>query len=236
MQLQASALYRHTPSGRIAARNEPGAPPAPRLFVGLTREGILWRLRDDLPDDVVRELARLAGAERPPVRPRADPERLPALLACLAADAPVGAIWRGPALRFPERLPEAGGDVRLLGSEVGGDVRLLGPGDGELVAEFEGVASGLAARLPAAAVLEGGRVVALCYAATLPGPAREAGVETLPGFRGRGLGSRAVAAWARAVRAGGTIPLYSTSWSNRSSRALARRLGLLAYGSDLHVG
>ena len=31
-------------------------------------------------------------------------------------------------------------------------------------------------------------------------------------------------------------PLYSTSWDNEASRAVARRLGLLLIGEDWHLG
>jgi hypothetical protein len=45
-----------------------------------------------------------------------------------------------------------------------------------------------------------------------------------------------VAAWANAIRAGGRIPLYGTAWSNASSRAVARKLGLVMYGEDFRLG
>jgi hypothetical protein len=41
--------------------------------------------------------------------------------------------------------------------------------------------------------------------------------------------------WARAVRALGAEPLYSTSWQNAASRAVARKLGLVLYGTDLSI-
>jgi hypothetical protein len=44
-----------------------------------------------------------------------------------------------------------------------------------------------------------------------------------------------VAAWADAVRATGVVPLYSTAWKYQASRAVARRLGLVQFGADLHV-
>jgi predicted GNAT family acetyltransferase len=63
----------------------------------------------------------------------------------------------------------------------------------------------------------------------------EGGVETLPSHRGRGLAAEVVAAWAAAVRADGRIPLYSTSFGNRASQAVARKPGLIRYGTDLHL-
>ena len=56
--------------------------------------------------------------------------------------------------------------------------------------------------------------------------AAEAGVETAEAYPGQKLAPRVVAAWARAVADRGCIPLYSTSWDNEISRAVARKLGL----------
>ena len=44
-----------------------------------------------------------------------------------------------------------------------------------------------------------------------------------------------VIAWARAVQAIGATPLYSTSWENAASQAVARSLQLEMFGSDFHV-
>ena len=88
---------------------------------------------------------------------------------------------------------------------------------------------------PCVAVVRGGAAVALCHSSRRSGVAAEAGVETLSAFRGRGYGAAVVAAWARAVRRESLLPLYSTSWDNAASRALARRLGLVPYAEDWHV-
>jgi hypothetical protein len=32
----------------------------------------------------------------------------------------------------------------------------------------------------------------------------------------------------------GSLPLYSASWTNRASISVARKLGLVLYGEDVH--
>lgn len=93
----------------------------------------------------------------------------------------------------------------------------------------------VSAGVPMTAALEGGRAVAVCCSVRVTPQAHEAGVETHPDFRRRGHAARAVSAWARAVREIDRMPLYSTSWDNAASRALAGKLGLIRYGGDLHI-
>jgi predicted GNAT family acetyltransferase len=86
-----------------------------------------------------------------------------------------------------------------------------------------------------AAVVVGGRAVSVCGSVRISDRADEAGVETHPDFRGRGHALAAVWAWAQAVRNSGRVPLYSTSWSNMQSRRVAEKLGLVQYGTVVHV-
>ncbi len=88
-----------------------------------------------------------------------------------------------------------------------------------------------AGRSPVLAIVEAGYPVSVCFCARRSEVAAEAGLETAEAFRGRGFGSRVTAAWALAVRATGRVPLYSTSWTNEASLAVARKLGLAAYAS-----
>ena len=90
-------------------------------------------------------------------------------------------------------------------------------------------------RTPIVALVEEGYPTSVCFCARRSDIAAEAGLETAVGFRGRGLGSRVAAAWALEVRASGRVPLYSTSWSNGASLAVARKLGLLAYASQWRI-
>ncbi len=222
MQRQVRALFVHDADGRITATRD-GEPP-PRLFLGLTRHGNLWRFRADLDPERVRRLARLAAAEPAPTQLDALPERHAAWVAQLAADAPLEATFHGAAFRFPETVPD------LEGAEE------LAPGDRDRIAEeFPELAARLSGCLPCFVCTEGGRVVSACWSAARRSPAIEAGVATLPGFRGRGLATRATATWARSVRARGEAPLYSTALSNRAALGVARRLGLIRYGTDLHM-
>jgi RimJ/RimL family protein N-acetyltransferase len=80
-----------------------------------------------------------------------------------------------------------------------------------------------------------GQAVAICCSVRTTGAAHEAGVETAAAYRGRGYAAQVVAAWARAVRELDRVPLYSTSWENEASQAVARKLALIHFGSDLHI-
>ncbi|HRV96047.1 MAG TPA: GNAT family N-acetyltransferase, partial [Anaerolineae bacterium] len=85
---------------------------------------------------------------------------------------------------------------------------------------------------PCAAIIENDQIVSLCWSSRLSALAAEAGVETLPEFRGRGYASAVVAGWAKAVQQSGRRPLYSTSWDNVASQNVAKKLGLVFYGED----
>ena len=88
---------------------------------------------------------------------------------------------------------------------------------------------------PVYAVVQDGHAVTVCFSSRIPSVADEAGVNTLADYRGRGYAAAAVASWANAIRALGRIPLYSTSWDNIASQAVARKLGLVMYGDDLSL-
>lgn len=228
MALQARTLFVHDAAGRIVAVNELVPTPAPRLFLGRTRHGNLWRFRADLPDAATRRLGALLAEEPSTGDPDLDPVGLPSVLAQLGAEP--DSVWRGPAWRFLDPLPPC---PSRPGSEP---ARLLGAEEGALgAAHFPWLTVELADLLPCAAAIRDGQVVSLCFVARGSTEAAEAGVETAEPFRGRGLAPEVVVAWAAEVRRGGREPLYSTSRDNAASRRVAEKLGLIPYGSDLSI-
>lgn len=125
----------------------------------------------------------------------------------------------GPAFKFPDEITPPQGTVFI------DDIGLLNH-------HFTGwTEDEIPERTPIVAIVENGHAVSVCCCSRLSDVAAEAGLETAEAYRGRGLGPRVTAAWALAVRATGRIPLYSTSWSNDASLAVARKLGLEVYAS-----
>ena len=88
---------------------------------------------------------------------------------------------------------------------------------------------------PFLVIIEENKAVSVCRSVRITSQAHEAGVETLPGFRGKGYAADVVAEWASFVRSRGALPLYSTSWDNIASQAVARKLQLVSYGEDFHI-
>ncbi len=228
LQLQANALFTHDGRGRIRDVNEPDGDRAPRFFFARSKEGNIWRCRDDVADETVRTLDALAAEE--PIRDdlRAEPRNLDAFLAALRVDYESASIESGPAYYFPNELPRPA-NVRLI---TRADLHLLRV----MVRDLDDTSRHFEEREPRMAIIEDNHVVSLCYSARLTDHAAGAGVETLDAYRGRGYAPAVVAAWARAIRTTGRIPLYSTSWDNLASQAVARRLRLVQYGTDLSLG
>ena len=230
MQIHVSALYRQDDRHRLVAVNEPGDPrpddpPAPRLFLGRTRAGHVWRFRHDLPESLIAELEVVLSTEPIADDPSQPPQCLATLHATLAQDAPLGGVWSGPAWRFPDAIPASEHEVIPVTSANDDLVRPV----------FPMLANELPWRQPCLAIVADGCLASLCYSARNTPVAAEAGVDTLEEFRGRGYAPAVAAAWGQAVRAEGRIPLYSTSWDNLASRSVARKLGLVLYGADLSI-
>ena len=176
--------------------------------------GCAWAVHRDLDREIAGELDRLARDE-PPISDLGTPpvhaERYVSLVG--------GELSSGPAFTFPGRLPPLGETDTI------DDMR-------QLEYHFTGwTADEIPDASPIVAVVEDGRAVSVCFCARRADFAAEAGLETAPAFRGRGFAPRVAAAWAMAMRESGRTPLYSTSWTNEASLAVARKLGLIPYAA-----
>lgn len=109
LRLHVAALFSLDERGRLARVNEPDGGPAPRLFLGRTREGDAWWFRHDVPEDVVLELRAVAPDSSLDAAPYA---------AILARHAPVQSVWMGPAFEVPSRIPWGEGAVRITHANV----------------------------------------------------------------------------------------------------------------------
>ena len=105
-----------------------------------------------------------------------------------------------------------------------------------LMGGFDEMIDEVQAWQPFFALIQDGRAVSVCRSARITAAAHEAGVESLPGFRGRGYAVKVTEAWAHEVQSLGRLPLYSTSWDNAASQAVARKLKLEFIGSDYEIG
>jgi hypothetical protein len=230
LRRQTSVLFDIDARDRLTGVNAPDGDPAPRLYLarGLGANG-LW-FRSDVPETVVaacREIAdRLPSWHGTP----SDAALFAPLMAALGVRQPTADEDLGPAYRFPDR------HATLPASPPGVEIRSIDDRHSSLLDRyFPYTREILGARRPVVGAVVDGSVVAACYSARRREFACEAGVSTEEQFRGRGLAPLVVGAWAGEVARLGAQPLYSTWWANVSSRAVAAKLGLIAYAETLSI-
>ncbi|MBC9933190.1 GNAT family N-acetyltransferase [Chitinophaga qingshengii] len=214
LQLHAAVLFTYDTNGSMLQANEPWADkgPAPLFFLGQSVTGMYIRqYRYDVPETIVQQLETLAVTIT---------DALP-YQQLLQTDKTEG----GPAFLVPENFTAVIPGIPLSTAHA----PLLGP-------EFAWLLPELGTVQPCAGVVINGQVVSVCRSVRISAEAHEAGIETLPSFRGQGYAAAALACWAALVRDTGALPLYSTSWQNQASRSVARKAGLIHYGSTLSVG
>ena len=214
-------------AGRIVSTREPEGVSGPLFILVRGLNSCAWAIRADVPDDVAVKLDRLAQDETPATDFRHAPvnaERYVALLRDRIEPVSEAKIREsgGPAFEFPVSLVAQPENVIAIEDE-----QLLEP-------NFRGWVPGEihAGRSPLLAIVENDHPVSICFCARRSEVAAEAGVETTETHRGRGLAARVTAAWALTIRASGRVPLYSTSWTNHASLAVARKLNLRPYASS----
>ena len=218
LKRRVATLFVTDGDGALVRQNEFDGGPPPRLYLGRTADGAVCRFRSGLSARYIDPIRRLVARE-PTGQLTPYPRYARQLTELLSEDGPPS-VWAGPAYRFGS-LPEVSGLLVVTPEHAD----LLVEGFSDLIPELHLIQPCIVKRVR-------GSVVSACWSSRRSADFAEAGVHTLPDHWNRGYASAACAGWANAVRAAGLAPLYSTSWDNAASRALAARLGLSQYGVD----
>lgn len=223
--MHVEAEFVHDSNQRMLRVNVPQSGTAPRFFLGQTPSGVIRRYRYDV-DDVVRDQLEAASASARIGEFKLDaPLDLAPFVEILARSAPIEYASVGLAFSWPTAF-EAGHDTRVLQTAL--DAEVLRPLLPDWIPDVRD-------SQPFVARLVGEAAVAACCSVRITREAHEAGVETVPEYRGQRHAAAVVATWASLVRERGLNPIYSTLWQNTASQAVARKLGLTLIGRDLHV-
>jgi rhodanese-related sulfurtransferase len=217
-RLQLETLFVLDDNGRIRATREPHPARGPAFSLIRDNRVCVWAVNARVPSEVTRQLIALARSE-PPATALTDPPRHAEAYVTLLG----GRVDSGPVFTFPMASP-ANDDVVTITALS------------ELEPHFRGwTVDEIPERSPILGIPVDGHIVSVCFSARRSKLAAEAGVETAIGYRRRGFGSRVTASWARLIRESGRLPLYSTSWNNTASLALASTLGLSVCATDWSV-
>jgi GNAT superfamily N-acetyltransferase len=221
-RLHVESAFELDARGRTVRVREPEDVPQahPRFYLVRTGQGNVALVSAGLPQPVAERLLELV-AEEPPLGGtlEAPPVHREEYIEALREDGPIGLEYAGPAFVLPDGIVAPSGPVRIAAENAG-----------LLERHFAWAREHLERRQPVWVAVEDGAAVAICHCARVPGPAIEAGVETVEAYRGRGLATGVVAAWAAELRSRRVVPLYSTSWGSTASRRIAARLGGELYG------
>ena len=217
-ELQLATLYETDATGRLTTTREPAKQPAPLFALIRSTTAVAYGIRADVPDTLADELSALARDEAPVRDLREQPKHVDRYRSLGTTES------FGPAFEFPDAVA-APSDIVVVDDELALNVNFRGWVPGEIAAGCG----------PVMAIVVDGHPVSICFCARRSDVAAEAGVDTAPSYRGRGYAGRVTSAWALAMRASGRTPLYSTSWTNTASLAVARKLGLVAYASTWSI-
>lgn len=128
--------------------------------------------------------------------------------------------------------------VRLIGSGTNdGDRFLAGLGQQGMPIEFRamGFADTSHFWAPWCAAFAGEEFASIAFTSGLSAAAAEAGVNTAPAERGRGMGAAACEGWASHRALQGRRLFYDTDRTNVSSQKVAQRLALRFVGARLSI-
>jgi hypothetical protein len=238
LAIEAATLFALTESGRIQHENAPDRSPGPRLYLARYESSNVVRIRLDVGEETARAICALV-ADEPQVRDMDSTLRhLDDYVELLASEAPVKERSSGLSYCFPDHLRYEH-DLTLVSSDTLEGDRLVADLMAGSAMPQTLVALGFltAADIwtPWCIALSQGEVASICMTARLGTIGAEAGVITVPAFRGRGFAAAATAGWALLPSLRGRVLFYSTDRTNVSSQRVAARLGLHFIGATLRL-
>jgi RimJ/RimL family protein N-acetyltransferase len=220
MRLRLAVDYTFDERGRMLKTNEPldvARADAPDLVVGFAGGQRILLAGAGLADDLVDRLNAIPTAHIAEDQASTHVAHIERLLASAGQWTRGG----GPVYRFSDT--PSPNEMAVEITEENRDI--LSKHFHWLDDEFGGWGTAFAA-------VRDGVAVSLCFSSRLDDRSAEAGLETVPGYRGQGLAALVTQSWAASVHASGRIPFYSTSFDNTASQAVARKLGLIQIGED----
>jgi hypothetical protein len=222
MSIRADTLFTYNAQGRMLCSNEPNGYDAPRVFLGCTKSGYVLRFGEKIPEDVANQIEQITQQKSPINEPQIPLDILIAVREVLSQHAPIRCEGGGPTYRFPSSgLPKSEA-IQLSCDNI------------DIVSEtYPWLFNELDDCQPCFAIVREAKAVSVCFSSRVGVYAREAGLETLASERRQGYAASVTSAWGASLQAAGIIPLYSTSWENLASQAVARHLGLIRFGADV---
>ena len=215
------ALYSHDANNRLLAVNEPDTnQETPCLVIMRGEANLLWRVRHDVPDDIVASLGEVLQSE-PATNNFASPLKYHSDYSdILEQYAPLKRLHSGPAYILSET------------SSTKAAVRITSHNAHLAEEHFPYTLEILDFRSPVIAVIDGDSAISVCFSARKTDTVAEAGVFTIEDYRKKGYALRVVQDWSIAIRDLGIIPIYSTSADNIASQSVAKKLGAIQFATD----
>lgn len=235
LALQAHTLFEISPRLRMVRALDPDRTAAPRFYLAGCAEGWIGYVREDVDDTLARAIDELIQREPALQMPGATPRFAEEYRAVLGGEALTDHNY-GPVHRVPRGL------------SFPCDAALVCEGSAEGVALVEritreGVPRGLFDAgfvdlshfwSPWVVAMVSGDLAAIAFCVRDGLMAREIGVYTVSGYRGRGYAAAVTAAWS-AMHPRHPVLFYSTHRDNRPSQRVIARLQLPFLGESMWI-
>ena len=216
--------------GRIRSANYWTEARAAKFVLGITRTNTIWAFGAELPEEVCRELERIA--KREDFDPASSPRHMDQYLSILST------IYSGAKRELYDSLtywyPATGRN------SLEKDCILIDSSNQSLLEEHFGHMLGYQGKVieydqPIVALVVDGVALSVCSSARSNEEAHECYVLTASEYRQTGYATNVVKSWANTLKSKGLIPLYNTSIGNEPAQTVARKAGFSLYGRALRI-